>query len=220
MLLSWMFISSYTTIYFFVKKFIFSNVYISVNTIFECLYMFFGWGRGHQLSTYATGGGREGVIEKANSCVQVTSHVYGRTYTIRLSWSLRILGKSLTKLGTFKPIYLNFHWLNDSWTRGFELVTRGFKLVTRGLELVTRGFELVTRGFELVTRRFELVIRRSKVVTRGFELVARGFKLPTRGFELVTRKVELATRKFEFMGLNSLVTRWFELTLLNFNSRF
>ena len=35
-----MFISSYTTIYFFVKKFIFSNVYISVNSIFECLYMF------------------------------------------------------------------------------------------------------------------------------------------------------------------------------------
>ena len=184
-----MFISSYTTIYFFVKKFIFSNVYISVNTTFECLYMFFGWGRGHQLSTYATGGGREGVIEKANSCVQVTSHVYGHTYTIRLSWSLRILGKSLTKWGNFKPIYLNFHWLNDSWTRGFELVTRGFKLITRGLELVTRGFELVTR-------RFELVIRRSEVVTRGFELVARGFKLPTRGFELVTCK-------FKLVGLNS-----------------
>ena len=32
----------YTTIYFFVKKFIFSNVYIIVNTIFECLSMFFG----------------------------------------------------------------------------------------------------------------------------------------------------------------------------------
>ena len=36
-----MFTSSYTTIYFFVKKFICSNVYISVNTIFECLYMLF-----------------------------------------------------------------------------------------------------------------------------------------------------------------------------------
>ena len=54
MLLSWFFISSYTTIYFFVKKFIFSNVCISVNTIFESFYMFFGWERGHQLSTYAT----------------------------------------------------------------------------------------------------------------------------------------------------------------------
>ena len=45
MLLSWMFISSCTTIYFFVNKFFFSNVYISVNTIFE---------NGHQLSTSAT----------------------------------------------------------------------------------------------------------------------------------------------------------------------
>ena len=35
MLLSWMFISSYTTIYFSVKKFIFSNGYITVNAIFE-----------------------------------------------------------------------------------------------------------------------------------------------------------------------------------------
>ena len=41
MLLSRMFILSYTTICFFVKEFIFSNVYISVNTIFECLYMLF-----------------------------------------------------------------------------------------------------------------------------------------------------------------------------------
>ena len=41
MLLSWMFTSSYTIIYFLVKKkFIFSNVYISVNMIFECLYIF------------------------------------------------------------------------------------------------------------------------------------------------------------------------------------
>ena len=55
MLLSWIFIPSCTT-FFFIKKFIFSNVYISVNTIFECLYMFFGWKRSHQLSTYATGG--------------------------------------------------------------------------------------------------------------------------------------------------------------------
>ena len=58
MVLSWMFISSYTTIPFiFIKKFIFPNAYISVNTIFECIYMFFGWERGHQLSAYATGGG-------------------------------------------------------------------------------------------------------------------------------------------------------------------
>ena len=39
-LLPWMFILSYTTIYFFINSF-FSNVYISVNTIFECSYLFF-----------------------------------------------------------------------------------------------------------------------------------------------------------------------------------
>ena len=63
----------------------------------------------------------------------------------------------------FKTVYLSFHWFNDSWTWGFELVTPGFELVTRGFELVTSGFELVTRKFEFVTCGFELV-------TRGFEL--------------------------------------------------
>ena len=72
MLFSWMFISSYTTIYFFAKKFIFLNVYISVNTIFECLYMFFRWERGHQLSTHATGGGQWG------SCKMHTAAYRGR----------------------------------------------------------------------------------------------------------------------------------------------
>ena len=38
------------------KKFFFLNVYISVNTIFECCYLFFGWKIGHPLSTCATGG--------------------------------------------------------------------------------------------------------------------------------------------------------------------
>ena len=40
-LVSWIFISSYIATYFLVKKFIFSNVHISVNTIYECLYTFF-----------------------------------------------------------------------------------------------------------------------------------------------------------------------------------
>ena len=70
MLLSRMFISSYTTIYFFVKKFIFSIVYNSVNTIFECPYMFFGLERGHQLRTYVTGGGMGRVIQNAYKWVQ------------------------------------------------------------------------------------------------------------------------------------------------------
>ena len=54
MLVSWMFTLSYTIIYFYIKKFIFSNVYISVITIFKCLYMFFGWERYHQLNKYVT----------------------------------------------------------------------------------------------------------------------------------------------------------------------
>ena len=71
MLLSWIFISSYTTTHFFVKKFIFLNVYISVNTVFECLYMFFDRERDHQFSTYATvGGWGAAVIQNAYSCIQ------------------------------------------------------------------------------------------------------------------------------------------------------
>ena len=65
-LLPWMFISSYTTIYFFVKSF-FSNVYISVSTIFECSYLSFGWEIGHSLSTH-TNGEMEGGHPK---CIQV-----------------------------------------------------------------------------------------------------------------------------------------------------
>ena len=51
-----MIVSSCTIVYFFLNKFIFLNVYISVNTIFECFYMFFGWERGHPLSACATSG--------------------------------------------------------------------------------------------------------------------------------------------------------------------
>ena len=69
MLLSWMFFSSYTSIYFLVKTFIFPNVYISVNAIFECLYMFLGWERGHLLGMYTTAGGW-GVIQNVYSSVQ------------------------------------------------------------------------------------------------------------------------------------------------------
>ena len=53
-----MFNLPYTNIYFFIIIF-FPNVYISVNTIFEC-YLFFGWEISHPLSTYASGGIEEG----------------------------------------------------------------------------------------------------------------------------------------------------------------
>ena len=84
-LLSWMFISCYTTIYFFVKKFIFSNVYVLVNTIFECLDMFFGCHRGNQLSTYATSRGTSGHpkwVQLRTRRGDLTPHVYVRTYII------------------------------------------------------------------------------------------------------------------------------------------
>ena len=86
-----MLISSYTTIYVFLKNFIFSNVYISVNAIFECFYMFFRWKTGFQLSTYAPcrkKGGESGervilqAVYAAYSGRGVTPHVYVRTYTI------------------------------------------------------------------------------------------------------------------------------------------
>ena len=54
----------------FFPKIIFLNVYTSVNTVFECLYMIFGWERGHQLSTYATDGGIEESSKNGYSCVQ------------------------------------------------------------------------------------------------------------------------------------------------------
>ena len=104
--LSWMFISCYTTIYFFVKKFIFSNVYVPVNTIFECLDMFFDWDRGNQLSTYATGrgtGGHPKWVQLRTGGGGLTPHVYVRTYTISfhvlvgfLSYSVLFICRNLT----------------------------------------------------------------------------------------------------------------------------
>ena len=37
-------------------KIFLSNVFISVNTLFECFYLLFNWEMGHPLSTYTTGG--------------------------------------------------------------------------------------------------------------------------------------------------------------------
>ena len=83
-LLSWMFILFYTTIYFFVIKFTFPNVYVPLNTIFECLDMFFSWDRGNQLSTYATGRGTSGhpkCVQLRTGTGYLTPHVYVRFYT-------------------------------------------------------------------------------------------------------------------------------------------
>ena len=55
---------------FFSKEYILSsNAYISVNTIFQCCYLFLSWEIGHPLSTCATEG-MEGVIQNVNRCIQ------------------------------------------------------------------------------------------------------------------------------------------------------
>ena len=73
--------------YFFVKKFIFLNVCISVNTIFECLYMFL-WLRKGPSITYVrnwqlVGNWRSSQMRAAAYRGEsVTGHVYVHTYTI------------------------------------------------------------------------------------------------------------------------------------------
>ena len=93
MLLSWMFISSYTTIYFFIKKFIFSNVYISRNAIFECLNMFLGWERGNQLSTNATDRemGSSKMRRTAYRRRDVTPRIYVCTHSFHVFGSIFVL---------------------------------------------------------------------------------------------------------------------------------
>ena len=65
----------------------------------------------------------------------------------------------------FKGLYLSFSWLNDSWTRRFEIVTHKFKFVTSELELVTSKFELATLEFDLVSSNTHYCIS-----TCGFKL--------------------------------------------------
>ena len=86
-----MFISSYTTIYFF-ATFFYSNVYISVNTLFDSSYLFLGSEIGHPLNRYATGGmeggrGRVGGSSEVSLGANIDErgiapHVFVRTYTI------------------------------------------------------------------------------------------------------------------------------------------
>ena len=82
-----MFSSAYTTIpfTFSCRNFIFSNICISVNTIFECIYMFFGCETDHPLSAYLTGGGIGGHPKCAKLRIEggsITLNVYLLTYTI------------------------------------------------------------------------------------------------------------------------------------------
>ena len=96
--LPWMFISSYTAIYFFLKS-IFSNVYISVNTIFKWCYLFFVWEIDHPLSKYATGvmGGKVGVIKNVYRCVQVAYLLNGLPQNNYVEYFLSIASAKYTR---------------------------------------------------------------------------------------------------------------------------
>ena len=72
-------------ILFFLKEYIlFSNVYISVNTIFEYCYLFFGWEIGYPLCVHAEMKKWRRVIQNVYRCIQeergITPHVYLRFY--------------------------------------------------------------------------------------------------------------------------------------------
>ena len=81
------------SIYFSVKKFIFSNVYISVNTIFGCLYMFF-WLR------------KRPSIKYVRNCQllgdgEVTQNTYSFVQGEGVSWLMCTYALTLTSLFMF-----------------------------------------------------------------------------------------------------------------------
>ena len=100
-------------ILFFRKEYIlFSNVYISVNMIFECCYLFFGWEIYHPLSTCATEGMEGGwVLQNVYRCIQgersIPPHVYLRTYRQLLFsyFYLKVLVFTFIKKGVFLYIF-------------------------------------------------------------------------------------------------------------------
>ena len=112
-----MFVLSYTTIYYFLKKYIFLNVHILMNTISKCLYFLFGCERGHQLSTYATGGG---MGEGHPKCVQlrtggggVAPHVHVRTCSI----SFHLLAAFLSFNVLFYLLRFNLTFIQKRYVR-------------------------------------------------------------------------------------------------------
>ena len=99
--------------YFFVKKLIFPNVYISVNKIFECLYLFFGWERGHQLSTYSTGGGWR-VIQNVYSCEHLFPCFWHDSCLTASCFIFRNLTVPLLKKNVLIRIFLLNIWSENS----------------------------------------------------------------------------------------------------------
>ena len=100
-------------ILFFRKEYIlFSNVYISVNTIFKSCYLFFGWEISHPLSTHST----KGMEESHPKCVQVHTRGRGRevsrlmcTYTLTYNYKQLQGVLSLPSLKGGFCIYSNLH---------------------------------------------------------------------------------------------------------------
>ena len=127
-----MFISSYTAIYLFVKKFNL-NIYTS-------LYVF-DWERGHQLSTYATDGGIGGLIQNACSCA-ISFSCFWQHFCLIVYCQKRFLITRGFELATC----------------GFELVTHNVELVTRKFKVWTRTFHLNSQ-FWISTRAFKLSTR-------------------------------------------------------------
>ena len=88
-----MFILSYTTIYFFVKNcFFFSNVYTSVNTIFESSYFF--WLKIRRSIKYVHNWRNgEGVIQNVYRCVQGEGgwKIGHKIRTYKTDWSKQML---------------------------------------------------------------------------------------------------------------------------------
>ena len=88
-----MFISSYNTICFFVNNF-FWNVYISVNTIFECCYLYFGLEMGNPLTMYINRGMERRHSEYAE--VRTVGEGYQascvRTYLHYFFWCFCLMG--------------------------------------------------------------------------------------------------------------------------------
>ena len=137
MLLSWIFVSSHIAIFFLVKenKFSsFSNVYISVNTIFKCLYMFFGWEKGHQLSTYAT-------IEGMGWSSKMQTAVYRESGCHALS----------------VPTHL--HYIFSCFWKHFCLIVCCFICINLTLPLFKENV-LVTNGFLSLSRPISFVMNK------------------------------------------------------------
>ena len=95
------------------RKDFFSNVCISVNMIFECSYLSFGWKRGHPLSMYVTRGiegahpeclqKRTGEEEYHTSCVRTHLHYLFSCFYLMVSC---FIFRNLT-LPSFKKVCLS-----------------------------------------------------------------------------------------------------------------